>query len=107
MTDAEGRYVIDSVPPGLVRVSAQLIGYLPITTPYYTVRPDSSVDVAFKLAPITVQLDPVEVTAERTPASRSNLTTTLITRDQLPASGDILWTRGALGNRPPGCAGGS
>jgi hypothetical protein len=90
VTDAEGRYVIDSVPPGLVRVSVQIIGYVPITTQYYTIRPDTSIDVDFKLAPITVQLDPVEVTARRSPESESNLTTTLITRDQLPASGDIL-----------------
>lgn len=90
VTDAEGRYVIDSVPPGLVRVSAQIIGYVPITTQYYTVRPDTAIDVDFKLAPITVQLDPVEVTARRTPESESSLSTTLITRNQLPASGDVL-----------------
>jgi hypothetical protein len=70
VTDAEGRYVIDSVPPGLVRVSAQTIGYVPITTQYYTVRPDSSIEVDFKLAPITVQLDPVEVTARRAAGDR-------------------------------------
>lgn len=90
VTDAEGRYSIDSVPPGLVRVSAQTIGYVPITTQYYTVRPDSSIEVDFKLAPITVQLEPVEVTARRTPESESNLTRTLITRDELPPSGDLL-----------------
>lgn len=90
VTGTEGTYTIEGVPPGLVRVTAQVIGYHPITTPYYSLRPDSSLAVNFKLAPVTVRLDPVEVTADAPASTRTNLSRTVITREQLPASGDLL-----------------
>lgn len=88
-TDDDGRYLIEAVPPGLVKVTAQIIGYHPITTSYYNVFPDSATSVNFRLAPLTVQLDPVEVIGER-PEEEFKFGATVITSDQLPARGDIL-----------------
>jgi hypothetical protein len=88
-TDDQGTYQLGSIAPGLIRVSAQIIGYNPITTPYYTLLPDSSITVHFRLAPLSVALEPVEVTAERLETPH-HLGSTVITRDQLPARGDVL-----------------
>ncbi len=88
-TDDDGRYLIEAVPPGLVKVNAQIIGYHPITTPYYNVFPDSATSVNFKLAPLTVQLDPVEVIGER-PEEEFKFGATVITSDRLPARGNVL-----------------
>ena len=90
-TDEEGVYSIDSVVPGLIRLRAQLLGYLPITTDYYSVLPDTSVEVDFKLAPIVYELDPVEVTA-REPGRRwqRQQGAQLFTPEQLPERGNIL-----------------
>lgn len=63
-SDAQGLYILDGVVPGLVKVLVQAIGYHPITSPYYTLLPDSTVVADFRLAPLTVQLDPVVVEGE-------------------------------------------
>lgn len=88
-TDDQGHYRIGGIAPGLIKVSAQIIGYNPITTPYYTLLPDSAITVHFRLAPLSVALEPVEVTAER-PETPHYLGATVVTRDQLPAQGDVL-----------------
>ena len=36
---SDGSYTLTSVPPGLVKVKAQIIGFHPITTPYYNLKP--------------------------------------------------------------------
>lgn len=88
-TDAEGSYTLATVPPGLVKVHAQIIGYLPITTPYYSVLPDSTTYVDFKLAPLTVWLDTLLITGER-PSRTWAHGSQVVTKEQLPARGDIL-----------------
>lgn len=90
LTDAEGAYILAGVPPGLVKVNAQIIGFLPITTPYYSIRPDSTTDVDFRLAPLTVQLDAVEVAGRRNERPGYVVSSRVVTRDQLPARGNIL-----------------
>jgi hypothetical protein len=90
-TDEAGTYSIDSVVPGLVRLKAQLLGYVPITTDYYSVMPDTSIQVDFKLAPVAYELDAVEVTAEE-PGRRWSRQqgARLLTAEQLPERGNIL-----------------
>lgn len=88
-TDGEGAYALP-VPPGLIKVSAQVIGFVPITTPYYSVRPDSTVAVDFRLAPISVALDPVEVTGQRGQRSEVGIGAQVLTPEQLPKRGNIL-----------------
>jgi hypothetical protein len=90
-TDANGRYSIDNVVPGLIRLRAQLLGYLPITTDYYSVLPDTIVAVDFKLAPTIYELESVEVTAEN-PNRRwqRQQGAQLLTKEHLPERGNIL-----------------
>lgn len=89
-TDAEGSYQLRGIPPGLVKVSAQLIGYVPITTPWYSIRPGATTQIDFKLAPLTVTLDPVEVEGERYSRAENHMGARVITKDQLPRRGSIL-----------------
>ena len=90
-TDSEGRYSIDSVVPGLIRLRAQLLGFLPITADYYSVLPDTVVEVDFRLAPIAYEMESVEVTAEN-PDRRwqRQQGAQLLTSEQLPERGNIL-----------------
>jgi hypothetical protein len=94
-TDDEGQYTIAPVPPGLVKIQAQVIGYVPITTPYYTVLPDSTTMVNFKLAPVFVELDPLEVKGED-PAEEWHFGSQVLTKEQLPGQGNILDAVGGL-----------
>jgi hypothetical protein len=90
-TDSAGHYSIDGVVPGLVRLKAQLLGYLPITTDYYSVLPDTSVQVDFKLAPVAYEMDAVEVTAENPVRRwRHEQSARLVTHEQLPRRGNVL-----------------
>lgn len=88
-SDAQGSYALEGILPGLVKVTAQVIGYVPITTPYYSVRPDSTTHVDFKLAPLTVQLDTLQVLGRRQ-GRRWDHGSQIITQQQLPTRGDIL-----------------
>jgi hypothetical protein len=89
--DAEVRYSLDSVVPGLIRLKAQSLGYLPITTDYYSVLPDTVVEVDFKLAPVVHELETVEVTAENPERCwKRQQGTQLFTKEQLPERGNIL-----------------
>jgi hypothetical protein len=89
LTDEQGRYAIDSVVPGLIKVQAQGIGFHPITTDYYTALPQRNLDVDFKLAPVVVSLEGVDVTATR-PGREYLFGSKVLTKDQLPPRGDIL-----------------
>jgi len=90
-TDTEGRYTIDSVFAGLVRVNAQILGYVPITTDYYTVLPDSIENVDFALAPLLYELEGVEVTGERPVGTwRAQQGAKVLTKEMIPKQGDIL-----------------
>ena len=90
-TDTDGYYTIDSVMPGLVKVKAQILGYVPITTDYYTIHPDSSTPVDFHLAPVLYELEGVEVTAQspqRTWVQHQG--SQVLTKEDIPQRGDIL-----------------
>ncbi len=88
ITDDDGIYAIDSVLPGLVKLTAQGLGYHPITTDYYTALPAKLLDVDFKLAPVVVSLEGVEVTGER--PVREYPGAMVLTSKDLPPRGDIL-----------------
>lgn len=88
-TDDEGQYTIEGVPPGLVRLRAQIVGYVPITTPYNTIKPDTTTTIHFRLAPLLVELDTLEVTGE-SPAEPWHFGGRVLTKEQLPARGDLL-----------------
>lgn len=90
-TDAHGRYAIDSVMPGLVKFKAQILGYVPIVTDYYTVLPDSTIPVDFRLAPIAYELEGVEITGLSPEREwRRDQSAQVLTKQDLPQRGDIL-----------------
>lgn len=90
-TDAEGRFLLDSVLPGLVKLRAQMLGYVPITTDYYTVLPDSTIPVSFKLAPLAYEVDGVEVTGLSPEREwRREQSAHVLTKEDLPQQGNIL-----------------
>jgi hypothetical protein len=88
-TDGEGQYQIVDIEPGLVKVIAQIIGYHPITTPYYNLKPGATTPVHFKLAPLQIQLDPVEIIGER-PAEAWAFGARVLRSEDLPRRGNIL-----------------
>jgi hypothetical protein len=90
-TDSTGQYIIDSLPPGLIKFTAQILGYVPITTDYYTVYPDHTATVDFMLAPVAYELERVEVTGE-SPAKRwqPQQGSAVLTKEDLPERGNIL-----------------
>lgn len=90
-TDSDGRFTVDSVMAGLVRVQAQILGYVSITTDYYTVRPESVEQVDFALAPVLYELDQVSVTGQRPAARwRAHQGAQVLTKEMIPQRGDIL-----------------
>lgn len=97
-TDADGAYVLTRVTPSRLRLRAQAIGYVSITTPIYLIHADSTVMVHFKLAPLPIELEPVDVTG-RAPARPAAPGARVLTSRDLPQRGDIL---GVLGTVVPG-----
>jgi|GEM_PF-3106397 len=90
-TNEDGVFSLDSVVPGLVRLRAQLLGYLPITTDYYSVLPDTAVEVNFRLAPVAYELDAVEVTAREPGRTWRHVEgAQVLTSEELPSSGNVL-----------------
>ena len=87
---SDGSYTLTDVPPGLVKVKAQIIGFHPITTPYYNLKPGGSQAVNFKLAPLQVTLTPVEIIGERPETRQWAFGSNILRREQLPNQGSIL-----------------
>src|SRR5215218_3329706 len=54
-TDAAGRFALDGVRPGRVRISAKHIGYAPIDTSF-DVAAGASIEVRLELALVSIQL---------------------------------------------------
>jgi hypothetical protein len=87
---SDGSYTLTGVPPGLVKVKAQIIGFHPITTPYYNLKPGGSQAVNFKLAPLQVTLTPLEVLGERPETRQWAFGSSILRREQLPNQGSVL-----------------
>lgn len=88
VTDDDGAYQIDAVVPGQVRLTARKLGFRAFTTPYYRIQSGAVVIVDFKLAPLAVDLDPVEVEAE--PSQRRAAIGAQVLRGEDLPQGDIL-----------------
>jgi hypothetical protein len=87
---SDGTYTLEGVPPGLVKVKALIIGFHPITTPYYNLKPGGSESVNFKLAPLQVTLAPVEVVGDRPEERQWAFGSNILRREQLPRQGSVL-----------------
>ncbi len=90
ITGSDGTYTLTNVPPGLIKVKAQIIGFHPITTPYYNLKPGESEHVNFKLAPLRVQLAAVEIVGDRPEERQWAFGSNILTREQLPNQGSVL-----------------
>lgn len=62
VTDAEGKFVINQVPPGIYRLQASAVGYSSVTTPEYIVS-TKNVLVSIEMEENSTELDAVTVTA--------------------------------------------
>ena len=64
-TDREGRYAIDSIVPGILTLRVRMVGYRASRTQPYAVSESSRIRVDFKLEPLAVDIEGLEVTARR------------------------------------------
>lgn len=64
-TDIEGYYFILNVQPGLYVVRASMIGYNAVSQELVKVDPDRTIQVNFELAPSSIEMEELVVTAER------------------------------------------
>lgn len=65
VTDANGRFLLLSIPRGKYSISVSMIGYNRRIVQDVEVRPDSKVQIVIKLSPLPVQIEPVVITATR------------------------------------------
>jgi hypothetical protein len=62
LTDDEGRFVLENVPPGMVGVRFARLGYAPRMATL-VMQPDATAEIAAAMANEIIELDPIEVTA--------------------------------------------
>jgi iron complex outermembrane recepter protein len=88
-TGADGRFRFAGIPSGRYTIAARRLGYV-ATARQITVG-ESSVDVSLTLADGALRIEPVNVTAARTPidALASPLQTSVLTGDQVHPEGGI------------------
>lgn len=84
-TDTEGRFQV-TVIPGLVRLSVRVLGYHPIATGYYTILPNTTNEINFKLTALSY--DAGQVTEFR--AANRDLSAHVLTKSDLPDSADLV-----------------
>jgi hypothetical protein len=88
-TDARGRYEFRGVPAGQVQVQARRLGFQPLISPSYTLRPDSVLLVHFEMTPHPVTLEGVEVRGEA-PEPRAAIGAKVLRQADLPGRGSVL-----------------
>ena len=69
--DSSGRFEIEGVPPGVVRVEARMVGYASARRDSVVVRVGRTVRLSLSLKPIRYKMKEVVVTAERLPFALS------------------------------------
>lgn len=65
LADAEGRYAIQNVPPGVYTVKVTFIGYLSVTTPNVAVADGASVAVHVRMEVSPLEMQKIIVTAQK------------------------------------------
>ncbi|MEL6821741.1 MAG: TonB-dependent receptor [Calditrichota bacterium] len=88
-TDADGVFIILNIPPGLYTVEFSFIGYQTLRVNEVRVNVDFTTRMEHKLRTTAVEMDAIEVTGERNPLVRQDLTNTQVaitseTIDALP-----------------------
>ncbi|RMD91864.1 MAG: TonB-dependent receptor, partial [Calditrichaeota bacterium] len=77
-TDANGNYVILNVPPGKYDLRFQYIGYQPVVVKGVNVNVDFTTRIDQALQPSAIEMEEIQVVAERTPLVREDLTNTQV-----------------------------
>jgi outer membrane receptor protein involved in Fe transport len=75
-TDINGEYIILGVPLGVYSLRASIVGYAPITISNVRASANLTTTVDFQLVPEAVQVEPIEIVAER-PLIQRNTTNTV------------------------------
>ncbi|MCH8327611.1 MAG: TonB-dependent receptor [Candidatus Marinimicrobia bacterium] len=75
-TDADGRYVILNIPPGIYNVQVSMMGYAAVRTSGVRVSVDFTTEVDFQLGQTVLQLEALSVIATR-PIVQKDRTSTL------------------------------
>ncbi len=87
-TNQDGRYLITNIPAGTYTVTAQMIGYAPVTQEKVTILMDLRTVIDFKLDSRVLEMDEVKITAEKPLIQRDVTATTHFVSqeeiDQLP-----------------------
>lgn len=90
-TDVNGEYIILSVPPGVYTLRVSLVGYAPLTVSNIRVSANLTTTQDFRIASSAVQVQGVEVVAEKPLVQRNTTNTVRLTTQEdiahLPFSG--------------------
>ncbi|OHB22492.1 MAG: hypothetical protein A2939_02125 [Parcubacteria group bacterium RIFCSPLOWO2_01_FULL_48_18] len=89
-TNSEGRFILQNVPRGSVTITAKAIGYHPTTTGYDIRFTGGTEEIAILMEPLAYPLEALEVSGKRIPSATSTLNSTVLTKEELPAHGNIL-----------------
>lgn len=81
-TDVNGEYIILSVPPGVYTLRVSLVGYAPLTVSNVRVNANITTTQDFRIASSAVQLQAVEITAERPIVQRNTTNTVRLTTQE-------------------------
>ncbi len=83
LTDAAGRFRLDSLAPGRHTIQIRLIGYAPLTLPDLLLRSAAPLEVNLEMDPTAADLPPVRVTAPRVPEAALNPLARVITLEEV------------------------
>lgn len=99
VTDAEGNFILPSVPSGPFRLRASRIGFARIVTPYWRVLSGEALTVTVRMHPEAVVLAPLEINAVA--RSRSPVLASFYHRVERGIGGTYI-TREEIERRNPG-----
>ncbi|HXG00054.1 MAG TPA: TonB-dependent receptor, partial [Bacteroidota bacterium] len=81
-TDVNGEYIILSVPPGVYTLKVSMVGYAPLTVSNVRVNANITTTQDFRISSSAVQLQAVEITAERPIVQRNTTNTVRLTTQE-------------------------
>lgn len=98
-TNAQGRYEMDSLPPGTYTLLVQAPGFRPKVVPATPVEAGVETQVRVALRPQSVALEPVTVEAEANTERLASSNVSVLRTEDLPPDGDLV---SAIRGRLPG-----
>lgn len=99
LTNAGGEYVLDSLRPGVYKLSVRRIGYREVVAERVTIETATRHRMDFALERAAISLEEIEVSAARRTTPDATRSASVLRSEDLPEQGDIL---SALQGRIPG-----